>query len=239
MFTKELTDEYIQQYIKGGVRSQEEIEKQRDAVNRFHDYLAGKGITSFDNLIAKEFDAYVEETQAERVFWPYRQFLMAVTHVGRLMYKKGFELEDVMRDTLNGDALTNALDFASFLRDNDIAVFPNNYGEGWAIGGETGKSAGYFMMGSEDQWHGPWTFWFNSCDFEDTADDTLKETALAHVNLCGKCHDGWEKCRGGSKTLFGKQYDDLCHSPLMFKNPDAKTLESMKKLLLLMKGESQ
>jgi hypothetical protein len=235
MFTKDFTEEFIKEYVKGGVRSGEEIEKQRDGVNRFHEYLAAKGITSLDSLIKKELDAYVEETQAERVFWPYRQFLMAITHVGRLMYKKGFELEDVMRDVLHGDALSNALDFAAFLRTNGISIIPHNYGEGWAIGGEVESSTGYLLLGSEDQLHGPWTFWFNSRDFEDTADETLKETAWANANLCSKCHDGWGECRGGEKVIFGKQYDNLCHSPLMFKDPDTKTLENMKKLLFLAK----
>ena len=67
----------------------------------------------------------------------------------------------------------------------------------------------------------------------------MKETVWAHTSVCGqeKCHEGWKDCGGGKKTIFGREYDNLCHGPLKFTNPDVKTLENIKKLLLLLKPD--
>jgi len=35
--------------------------------------------------------------------------------------------------------------------------------------------------------------------------------------------------------IFGRGFENRCHSPLMFTNPDADTLERLKKLMLLLK----
>ena len=147
-------------------------------------------------------------------------------------------IEDVIREKLKGETQANALDFVAFLRSNRIALNSDGDGgkwSGWAVGGTVGNSAGYMIVNGAKEFPGPWTFWFNSCDFEDNADDELKETAWAHASPCGKCNAGWEDCGGGEGTIFGKKFERLCHSPMMFVNPDAKTLEYAKKLMLMLK----
>ena len=142
-------------------------------------------------------------------------------------------IEQVINDKCTGDAQKNALNFAAFCGANEIILTPNEDGTGWAVGGVEGDSLGYLFLTGAEQFPGPWTLWFNSCDFDDTADDALKEAAWAHASPCGRCHAGWEDCGGGKRTIWGREFEYLCHSPLMFHDPDAPTLEKAEKLLLM------
>ena len=155
-------------------------------------------------------------------------------------------LEDRMNSVLTGDALKNAQNFAAFLRKNDIWAEFNmdeydnfNVWSG-AVGGIVGNSIGYLLINGGENCPGPWTFWFNSSDFEgsDAADDDFKNAIWAFASPCGKCNPNWETCRGnGKRTILGKEFTEQCHSPLMFCNPDADTLNNMKKFLLYLKPE--
>jgi len=155
------------------------------------------------------------------------------------------ETEDRIKSKITGDSLKNALDFVAFLRENDIRLDYNTsesgYG-GWngAVGGIVGNSIGYVTFNGDVGGIGPWTFWLNSCDFKgsDSADDDFKNAIWAFASPCGKCNENWEKCMGsGKRTILGKEFENQCHSPLMFINPNAKTLENMKKFLLYLKTE--
>ncbi len=143
-------------------------------------------------------------------------------------------IEKKINSVLKGNTKQNALDFISFLKENDISLDSNNDGEGWAVGGIVGNSIGFMLINGAEQMPGPWTMWFNSCDFQNEPDDDdLKQTIWEHASKCGQCHPGWKDCGGGEKTIFGKEFERLCHSPLMFTNPDEKTLENVKKLVLI------
>jgi len=143
-------------------------------------------------------------------------------------------VEEKIIEVLSGNAQKNALKFISFLRENEILLEANNEGDGWAVGGVVGNSMGYMIVngGAQELW-----LWFNDCDFETGAsvDDELKEFVWAQVSPCGKCHDGWEKCGGGTRVIFGKEFERLCHSPLMFTNFESDKLENIKKLMLILK----
>lgn len=149
--------------------------------------------------------------------------------------KNQLSIEEEINEKLTDDTRENALDFVAFLQANEISIISSGEGEGWAIGGAEGNSIGFMLITGTPEFPGPWTFWFNSCDFgDDPADDELKETAWAHTGICGRCHAGWKDCGGGDRVIFGRKFENLCHSPLMFTNPDAKTLESEKKLVLML-----
>ena len=160
--------------------------------------------------------------------------------------KEYIKIEEKIMEILNGDAQKNALDFAAFLRANEISL---NYNPDesdskpiWngAVGGIVGNSIGYVTINGDEHCPGPWTFWYNSCDFDgsESADDEFKNAIWAFASPCGRCNENWEKCRGsGKRTILGKEFENQCHSPLMFCNPDAKTLENMKKFLLYLKPE--
>jgi len=154
-------------------------------------------------------------------------------------------VEDRIKNKIKGDSLGSALDFVAFLRENDISLDYNasesGHG-GWngAVGGVIGNSIGYVTFNGDVGGVGPWTFWLNSCDFDgsDTADDDFKNVIWAFASPCGKCNENWVKCMGiGKRTILGKEFENQCHSPLMFINPDSKTLESIKKFLLYLKPE--
>ena len=147
-------------------------------------------------------------------------------------------IENVINEKLTGDAQKNALDFVAFLQANDLKIEPNgdDFG-GWAVGGVVGDSLGFMLINGVAEVPGPWTIWFNSCDFGDAdlVSDDLKETVWANTSICGKCHANWETCGGDDRIIFGRKFERLCHSPLMFNNPDAGTLENMQKLMLILK----
>jgi len=148
------------------------------------------------------------------------------------------KIENVINEKLFGESQKNALNFISFLHSKNIQLTANGEdGQGWAIGGIVGDSLGFLMINGEKNMPGPWTFWFNSCIFNenDEINEELKETAWTHASKCGRCHDGWETCGNGDRIIFGKTFESLCHSPLMFTDPDAKTLENMQKLMLIVK----
>lgn len=144
-------------------------------------------------------------------------------------------IEYKINNALSGESLNNALDLIGFLRTNNLSLEFNNDGEGWAVGGIVGNSIGYMLVNGKENMPGPWTIWFNSCDFNYTDDEDLKETAWTHASPCGKCHSGWKDCGNGDRMIFDKEFKSLCHSPLMFTNPDAKTLINLKKLILMVK----
>ena len=163
------------------------------------------------------------------------------------IFKRKKEIEDTIRQKLTGESQANALDFVAFLRANDIFLDYNpkesRKKKIWngAVGGVVGNSIGYITINGDKNYpRGPWVFWFNSCDFEgsEAADEEFKNAIWAFASPCGRCHDGWETCMGsGKRTILGKEFENQCHSPLMFCNPDAKAVENMKKFLLYLKPE--
>ena len=145
-------------------------------------------------------------------------------------------IETIIHEKLIGDTQKNALDFVAFLEANTLALESNGDGEGWAVGGTVENSMGYLLVNGASDMPGPWTLWLNSCDFaDDSVDEEVKETAWAHAGPCGHCHAGWKDCGGGDRVIFGKAFEQLCHSPLMFTDPDAKTLENVKKLIMMLR----
>jgi len=160
--------------------------------------------------------------------------------------KAPIEIEDAIRQKLKGDAQKNALDFVAFLRMNDISLDYNAKESRkksiWngAVGGIVGNSIGYITVNGDEKCPGPWTFWFNSCDFDgsDAADDEFKNAIWAFASPCGRCHENWETCMGsGKRTILGKEFENQCHSPLMFCNPDARAVGNMQTFLLYLKPE--
>jgi len=156
------------------------------------------------------------------------------------------DIMERINQVLTGDAQKNALDLAAFLRENDIWLEFNKDEDSnlamWcgAVGGIVGNSIGFLLINGDENFPGPWTFWFNSCDFEGSknVDEEFKNAIWAFTSPCGKCNPNWEKCRGSDKrTILGKEFEEQCHSPLTFCNPSAETLKNMKRLLIYLKPE--
>ena len=153
------------------------------------------------------------------------------------------EIEQKINGVLNGDSKQNALDFTAFLRANALRPEFHDSGDGWSIM-RADESVGFILVNGAPQMPGPWTIWFNSCDFGggETLDKGVIETAWAHVSACANFTSGGKDCGCGDqpgfrRTIFGKVFDNRCHSPLMFTDPDAKTLEDIKTLMLTLKKD--
>ena len=138
------------------------------------------------------------------------------------------DFEGFVKAVLNGDTLKTALDFAAFLRANDMIA-----------GGEHGeisykdKCLGYMYLDGIEQAPGPWTIWTQgdySKEHEDVPmDERMKEIAWAHVNHCASC--GGSCSPGTRKVIFGKEFENVCSADMAFHSPDTEAMECIMKLL--------
>ena len=144
------------------------------------------------------------------------------------------KIEDVFNDVLIGSALKSALDFADFLSANEIIQTGQHEMH------YKGKCACYIDTSKE---HHSWTVWTEgdySSECEDfPIDEHTKKTAWANVMKCGNCH-GVDCSPGKTKIIFGKEFANICNADnvnmtFAFTNPDAETLECVKKLILMRK----
>jgi hypothetical protein len=103
-----------------------------------------------------------------------------------------------------------------------------------------GKAVCWLHVDGTDELPGPWTVWvdaFLGPDGEQKGlalPDCVKETAWAHINLCGSC--GGNCAPGSTKTLFGKTFDKVCGVEFAFTDPDAGVLDCIKTLLTAKKA---
>jgi len=146
-------------------------------------------------------------------------------------------VEDVIREKLTDILQQNALDLVAFIRENGMDFERDDYAGdvGWFVGGALGNRLCFLIIHGSANPSAPWTLCFQDCDFPDDADTDIKEITWAHTIKCSRCHEGWEKCGHGDRMIFGRKFENLCLSQFWFENPDGQTLESVKKLLLLMK----
>lgn len=153
---------------------------------------------------------------------------------------KSIEAEDIISLISKADTQENARDFVAFLRGNafPLTYNPDEYEEDeWsgAIGGVVGDSIGYMSVRPGARSPHTWTIWLNEYGFDAgglAEDEELKAFVWENVNLCTRCHSDWENCGGGEAVVFGRTFERLCHSPMVFNVPDAQKLGMLKKLLL-------
>jgi hypothetical protein len=155
--------------------------------------------------------------------------------------------EEMIQEKLTGETQKNALDFIAFLKANDI-----QQEEPHGVWCYKNKPVCVVYVTGDEQMPGPWTIWHSGYnpdyptteipDSEDgdkiglcdlTVDESLKEVAWAHINICGKC--GCKRKPGRRTNVFGKEFENVCTSTLAFCNPNAEILENVKKLTELMK----
>ena len=145
------------------------------------------------------------------------------------------KVEDAINESLTGETQANALDFITFLRANGYSVDWD--GTWWQVKYQDdcpvllGVNTGGVQFGAL----------FNHCHFgaDMEADEALKETAWAHVQICGHYESGGTRCgcdeKPGLVSVFGKAFN-TCKCPLTFIDPDVDTLAHIKKLILLMRA---
>jgi len=139
-------------------------------------------------------------------------------------------IEEIISNVLSGEALKNALDFAEYLRANEMIV------NGAEIS-YNGKPACYMHLDNSEEYPGPWTIWTEgnySGEHKDIPmDKHMKEIAWANVNICADC--GAVCSPGTLKVIFGKEFDNVCSADMAFYTPNADILECVKKLLTMRK----
>jgi len=139
---------------------------------------------------------------------------------------KQLELENAINASLTGESKTNAVDFSAYLDVNGM-----EYKEGQVSYNDTGIC--HIYIDGSDQIPGPWTVWSDdSAVYENidvSPDEQTRDIAWKHANVCGNC--GGNCSPGTQKTIFGKEFNNICTSTFMFTDPNAEELECIKKLL--------
>lgn len=154
------------------------------------------------------------------------------------VYSDSKTIEDCINDNLTDEAKSIALDFVSFLRENDIEFYKDN-GTSWKDKiyyhlKFNGKFVGFIALKNPDEPENMWTVWSDDCKaFEyGNIDDKIKETAYKHIDFCGKCGS----CGGGrKKIIFGKEFNKVCGCTFRTDNPNKEDLPFLKKTIELHK----
>jgi len=140
--------------------------------------------------------------------------------------------EEKIVGTLSGASQQNALALAAFINTSGMTVDENH---SQII--HQGKTLAYIHMDGSAEMPGPWSIWpdgdFSAVSADDgfDFDESMKEIAQAHVNLCANC--GQACAPGSTKTLFGKDYDGACGAIMVFTDPGDEDLVCLQKLLLM------
>jgi len=133
--------------------------------------------------------------------------------------------EDNMRENLSGDLLKNALEFVEHM----------NKTSGWEHLGEQVC----FIITNMVTKYGKFFIFFNGQSSIFSADyvnypisDDLKDFVFAQIVHCNRCSiSGCGENAGRNLTIFGKKFDNLCHCPICFADPDAETFKKIKELV--------
>ena len=149
--------------------------------------------------------------------------------------RKKLTIEDEIKNSdLSENMQKTHIEFCRFLRDNEFSIESEDDGNGWKII--------YVIVCVGHMNFANVGIWIDTCEFggSASADDVLKETTWAHVRICEHFSSGGNQCGCGkqpgfNRIIFGKEQKNLCFALLEFMNPDAKTLENIKKLMLLFK----
>jgi len=151
--------------------------------------------------------------------------------------------ETHISETLTGNLRENALQFVMFLRKNDIELIRSGgYWEDtlyWSAMFR-GEFVCFFLVGAEEPEQDPNTFviWSdnNSAGWYENAeiDEYIKETFWQNVDFCGNC--GF--CGGGTgKSIFSRDFDNVCITTFKFDNPDENAVKCAIKMVELRKND--
>ena len=151
-------------------------------------------------------------------------------------------IEEYINEFLIGMNKENALEFVKFIKKNDM-VFEKGGGYWedklyWYIKYKENFVC-YILIGSEEKpGPGPWIIWSDdsgiNCFVDFPIDEHLKNIAWQNIDFCGKggcCSD-----QGTKKTIFGKNFDNVCRTTMRFTDPDNNEIECLKKLMEIRKN---
>lgn len=153
---------------------------------------------------------------------------------------------DHINSELRLDDRKIALMFVNYLENNHITFYRDTcdcwkdkiyY---WAKLGD--KCVCFIAINDPDEEENRWTVWSDDMDSEwferCPASEEIKKSAWKHIDYCGKCGS----CGGGRhKTIFGKEFDNICGCTFRIDNPDSDDLLFLKKMteIRIMEIQSQ
>jgi len=146
---------------------------------------------------------------------------------------KELTFNEQVRKKLKGGARKNALDFAAFLRVNDLSLEKIDVPGGWNVNAKNTNIAFVQIFGDRNTFNV--VLHISTYDGENPIDDDLKAFAWAHVVLCPQGCGAPAFCEESQnrRTILGKEFESTCQSPLAFINPGADELIKVQQLMLL------
>ena len=155
------------------------------------------------------------------------------------------KIEDVIYDVLSGDEQKNALDFVAFLRKNKMSPQWGSTNS-WAVSHKN-KRVCFIRLAGTAHYHnlesGSWHINhvnYGRINLTDCAEEydhyisneNLEDLVWNSVRYCAKCSN----CKPGNVVMIlGKQFDEMCHSWFVMKNPDGDALNFAKKIVIMSK----
>jgi hypothetical protein len=153
------------------------------------------------------------------------------------------KVSEYIGNALTGETRQNAADFFEYLIRSEIKL---DRGKGyWEdklywMAKYKGEYVCFVLINDGTDKTEPigWVIWLDGGgeNWSDNSalDERTKEIAWEHVDICGNC-GGCAHPGGSYKTIFGKGFDNVCVTAMRFDNPDAETIECVKKLVELRK----
>jgi hypothetical protein len=92
----------------------------------------------------------------------------------------------------------------------------------------------YFLINGDEDNNNQWTLWsddsMSQCFENDLLDEYMKKVGWEYIDFCKKCGS----CSGGTrKTIFGKEFNNVCKTTFMFNDPDREALEFIKQMVII------
>jgi len=158
------------------------------------------------------------------------------------------KIEDIILESLTGDAQKNALSFITYLSACDMQ-FEKDGGYWsdklyWCITYK-GESVCYiliFSQASSVDSTDPWVVWTDDsgskCFADYPLDDITKNIAWKNIDFCGNVNGDCGGCAGRiRKIIFGKEFDNVCGTTFRFSNPNTDAVDCAKKLIEIRKKD--
>jgi len=149
------------------------------------------------------------------------------------------KLEESIKEIFIGDTLKNVLEFVRHLGTLGME-HKGSLNDGKFV--YKGKNVCYVYFGNSSNNPGypePWTIWMpdkfgaeNECI---TFDEQMKEIAWKNAHECDENCPHINKGCSKQRVLFGREFDNLCQTPIGFTDPNTEEIECMKKLMEMLK----
>ena len=147
------------------------------------------------------------------------------------------KFENEINNSLSGDKLKIAKDFLTRMKTNGMTAHAEHVGA-FEYKGQWVCIACIIPMDGEPTmviFDNPLTKHFD----EFQLDEQLKEFAWTHINVCTSCggSSGCGSQPGLTKTILGKEFNNLCTSEVAFWNPDAEALGKILQMIYIWKSQ--